>query len=167
VIDYSQLPDTNYAQVNVATIDPASVRLLWMISAGAVYGLFLFVSERRRHNDGWIDHGLAFCLLALLQPFTQKYALAVLLWPAVVTAGLLKRTRLRVLIYSATVLVLIQPMAGGASAQRLLQVLGTDFAATLLLTIALAAACSKLFDHSRPIYKTETRTGEPTGITTI
>jgi uncharacterized membrane protein YhiD involved in acid resistance len=46
--------------------------------------------------------------------------------------------------YSATVLVLIQPLAPGATAQRFLQVLGLDFAAAMLLTIALGTACLNL-----------------------
>ena len=138
VIDYSQVPDSNYAQVNVAALDPAVVRLIWMILAGAIYARFLFIANRRRESDGWLDHGLAFCLLALLEPFTQKYALAVLLWPAMCAGDLMKNSRLRILIYGATVLVLIQPLAPGASAQRFLQVVGVDFAVTLILTTALA-----------------------------
>jgi hypothetical protein len=37
--------------------------------------------------------------------------------------------------------VLIQPLAQGAAAQRFLQVLGMDFAATALLAIAIGIAC--------------------------
>ncbi|PYT07588.1 MAG: hypothetical protein DMF60_06765 [Acidobacteria bacterium] len=136
-IDYSQVPDSNYPQMNVAKIDPASVRLLWTILAGAIYAVFLFLAQRRRESDGWLDHGLAFCLVALLEPFTQKYALAVLLWPALAAAVCMKNPRLRILMYAATTLVLIQPLAPSASIQRLLQVLGLDFAAALLLTAAL------------------------------
>jgi hypothetical protein len=141
VIDYSQVPDSNYARINITAINPGAVRLLWMIVACAIYGGFLVIAHRRRHSDGWLDHGLAFCLLALLEPFTQKYVLTVLLWPALAATGLMTNSRLRILIYCATVLVLIQPLAPGAGAQRLLQVLGMDFAATLLLTLALVAAC--------------------------
>ena len=144
VIDYSVVPDSNYAHINIATIDPAKVRLLWVIVAGTIYAAFLFLAHRRRKNDGWLDHGLAFCLLPLLEPFTQKYALAVLLWPAIAAAGLMNNRPIRVLMYSATVLVMIQPLVPGATAQRLLQVLGLDFAATMLLTIALGTACLNL-----------------------
>ena len=144
MIDYSVVPDSNYAHINIATIDPAKVRLLWVIVAGTIYVAFLFLAHRRRKNDGWLDHGLAFCLLPLLEPFTQKYALAVLLLPAIAAAGLMNNRPIRVLMYSATVLVLIQPLAPGATAQRLLQVLGLDFAATVLLTIALGTACLNL-----------------------
>ena len=38
-------------------------------------------------------------------------------------------------------LVLIQPLTPGADAQRLLQVLGMDFAAVSLLAAAFAAGC--------------------------
>ena len=141
VIDYSQVPDSNYSQVNVAALDPAAVLRVWLILAGAAYAAFLLIAYRRRNGDGWLDHALAFCLLAILEPFTQKYALAVLLWPAVAAAGLMKNPRLRILIYCATVLALIQPLVQGSNAQRLLQVLGLDFGATALLTAAITLAC--------------------------
>jgi hypothetical protein len=146
VIDYSQVPDSNYAQVNFASLDPAAVRQAWMLLAGTAYAVFLFITYRRRNGDGWFDHALAFCLLAALEPFTQKYALVVLLWPAVAAAGLMKRPRLRILIYGATALALIQPLAPGSSTQRLLQVLGLDFAATALLTAAIAFACAVMLN---------------------
>jgi len=144
VIDYSQVPDSNYARVNIAAMSPAAVRLLWVIVVGVIYAGFLFLAHRRRNGNGWLDHGLAFCLLPLLEPFTQKYALVVLLWPAIASAGLISNRPIRVLMYSATVLVLIQPLAPGATAQRLLQVLGLDFAAAMLLTMAFVAACLNL-----------------------
>jgi Glycosyltransferase family 87 len=144
VIDYSQVPDSNYARINFAALDPATVRSMWIILAGAIYAGFLYLAQRSRQRDDWLHHGLAFCLVALLEPFTQKYALAVLLWPAVMVAGLMHHRSIRILIYCATTLVLIQPLVPGAGAQRLLQVLGMDFLATLLLTIALATACNLL-----------------------
>ena len=94
------------------------------------------MANQRRETDGWLEHALAFCLLALLEPFSQKYVLAVLLWPALMAGLLMTKPRLRILIYAATVLALIQPLIPGAPAQRLLQVLGVDFAATTLLCSA-------------------------------
>jgi hypothetical protein len=134
-----------------------------MILVGGIYTAFLFLANRRRTSDGWLDHGLAFCLLVLLEPFTQKYALAVLLLPAIVSTDLMRDRRLRLLLYMATGLVLVQPLTPGAGAQRLLQVLGLDFAAALFLTIALAASL-KFADDSLPCYKIETPAGEPSGI---
>jgi len=87
VIDYSQVPDSNYAQVNLASLNPEAVRRAWMVLAGTAYAAFLLMAYRRRNGDGWLDHALAFCLLAILEPFTQKYALAVLLWPAAAAAS--------------------------------------------------------------------------------
>ena len=148
VIDYSQMPDSNYPQVNIAALDPQIVRTIWLWTAGAAYLMFLVIAYRRRDSDGWLDHGLAFCLVPLLQPFTQKYALSVLLWPALLAGVLVAKRRFRVLLYAAAGLVLVQPLASGAAAQRLLQVLGFDFAATALLTAALAGACLKFSDDS-------------------
>ena len=107
---------------------------------------------RRRVDNRFLDIGLAFCLVALLEPFTQKYALALLLWPALAAVGLMARRRTRILIYSATTLALIQPLAPGASTQRLLQVLGLDFAVAGLLAVAifisLDRGCNKTFNNS-------------------
>jgi hypothetical protein len=141
VVDYSQVPDANYPQVNITTWDPAAVRLLWVILAAVTYALFLFLSNRRRAGSGWLDHGLGFCLVALLEPFTQKYAMAILLWPAITASGLTKDSRIRLLLYSAAVVALIQPMAPGAASQRLLQVLGADFLAASLLTAGMLIGC--------------------------
>jgi hypothetical protein len=97
------------------------------------------MASRRGDSNEWLDHALAFCLVALLEPFTQKYAMALLLWPALTAGSLLKKDlghAPRILIYMATVLALIQPLIPGAAAQRLLQVLGFDFVAASLLCSA-------------------------------
>ena len=140
MIDYSSVPDSNYPQVNIATFQPASVRLMWLILAGAIYLTFLFLAERGKNGTGWVDHALGFCLLVLLEPFTQKYALVVLLWPALTANSYLKDARVRILIFSGTILALVQPIAPGAGTQRLLQVLGLDFAAVSLLTAGIFMA---------------------------
>jgi hypothetical protein len=141
VVDYSQVPDSNYPTIHIAALDGRLVRLVWFVLAGAAYLILLVIARRGRDTSGWLEHGLAFCLVALLEPFTQKYALAVLLWPAVMAAFLMTKPLLRTLIYAAVVCVLVQPLAPGATAQRLLQVLGADFYATLFLTGAIFLAC--------------------------
>jgi hypothetical protein len=146
VIEYSQMPDSNYERIHFASLDASTVRRVWMLLAAGIYTGFLFLSHRRRESDGWLDHALAFCLLAMLQPFTQKYALAVLLWPAIAAAALLTKPLLRGLIYGAATLALVQPLVSGAGAQRFLQVMGFDFAVVLLLTAALALACFQFKD---------------------
>jgi Glycosyltransferase family 87 len=143
VVDYSQVPDSNYAHINIAAVNPATVRLLWIFFAGGVYVGFLFLANRLRDDEDWATHGLAFCLLPLLEPFSQKYALSALLWPAIIAAGLWHNRPTRMLIYIATILVLVQPLAPGASAQRLMQVFGLDFVATLLLAMAFVIVCLK------------------------
>jgi len=150
VIDYSQVPDSNYQQIHFAELDPELVRAVWLIVAAVAYIGLLGIAARRRHTQGWLEHGLAFCFLALLEPFTQKYALAVLLWPALIAGCLLTKRSVRVLIYISTALVLIQPFTPGAAAQRLLQVLGFDFAAVVLLTVAVLVACLKFSNDALP-----------------
>ncbi len=134
-IDYSQVPDSNYPSVNIAHINPAVVRTLWFIVAGTAYLAFLWFASKQ-HAMPWANEALGFCLVALLQPFTQKYALVVLLFPAIVAARI-KPGIARNLVYLSIALVLIQPIISGAANQRLMQTLGLDFAATLLLGLAL------------------------------
>ncbi len=138
VIDYSTVPDSNYPLVHVAALDPKLVRLIWLVLAGAAYVWLLLMAHRSRGTDGWIEHGLAFGLVVLLQPFTQKYALSVLLWPAIVAGFLVAKTPWRIFVYAATALVLIQPLTPGATAQRLFQVLGLDCGAAVLLMLPVA-----------------------------
>ena len=144
VIDYSQVPDSNYEQVHIAQLDPRLVRTIWIIVAAAGYVALLIYADRRRHTDG----RLAFCLLAILEPFTQKYALAILLWPALIAASFTAENRVRGLMFLAMALALIQPLTPGSAAQRLFQVLGLDFMAALLLTLAIVAACRKYSEQN-------------------
>ena len=141
VIDYSQVPDSNYARVNIVSSDPSLVRKIWIGFSIAAYAAFLWVANHRRHMADSLGQGLAFCLIAILEPFTQKYALAILLWPAIILASAAWKTRWRFLLYGACILALVQPLAPGATAQRLLQVLGLDFGAAALLTVVFAASC--------------------------
>jgi hypothetical protein len=138
VIDYSRVPDSNYPQVHIADLSPQIVRAIWLVLAGAVYAAFLAVVYRWRDTSEWLEVGVAFGLIALLEPFTQKYALVILLWPALAAGAAVTKPRLRVLIYIAAALALIQPLTPGANAQRFLQVLGFDFGAALLLTAPVA-----------------------------
>ena len=140
VIDYSQVPDSNYPQINLVTVAPGLIRSTWFILAGAAYAGLLFVASRRKSSMFGLVEALAFTGLILLQPFSQKYALVVLLWPAIVAGRLAEGNRARGLLYAAIGLTLIQPLMYGAAAQRLLQVLGLDFLATALLAAFLVVS---------------------------
>jgi hypothetical protein len=76
----------------------------------------------------------------LLQPFSQKYSLVVLLWPAMVAGRVVVGSRARGLLYAAIALTLAQPLISGSAAQRLMQVIGFDFLATALLAAFLVAS---------------------------
>lgn len=169
-IGYTYVPDANYALVHVAELDPSLVRQVWMVIAALAYAGLLLLAHVRRNADGWAVAGAAWCGLALLQPFTQKYALAVLLWPAVV-AGVVVGGRVatpawvRIAVYASTVLVAIQPFFSGSAAQRDLQVVGLDFFATCLLAAVMAwtgirgVPLSK--DRSSDTVSSETRAPQP------
>jgi hypothetical protein len=135
VIDYSLVPDSNYPLVHVANLDPGFVRALWLVAAAAIYAVFLAYVWRRPKADSLHLDALAWCLLPLLQPFTQKYALVVLLFPALVLARSVSPW-----IIAAIAVVLIQPLIPGSSSQRLVQVLGMDFVATVLLTVGAVSS---------------------------
>ena len=137
LVDYSKVPDGNYRQIQVATMNPATVRAAWAVAAGIIYSAFLLLAYSRFRTDGRLEIGLGFALLALLEPFTQKYALVVLLWPALLAGRSQAGTPSRYLVYASIVLALIQPLIPGSDRQRLMQVLGFDFAVTALLAVAL------------------------------
>jgi hypothetical protein len=166
VIDYSTLPDSNYPTVHVAGLAPRTVRRLWFVLAGAMYLGLLALARRRSNSTGLVEHGLAFCLLALAEPFTQKYALVVLLWPALAAGRLVNRRLPRILIYTAIGLVLVQPLTPGSAAQRLLQVLGFDFAANLLLAIVMAYCSVKFSSYSSNCNNSVISVSEPRPIST-
>ena len=140
VIDYSRVPDSNYALVHVTAIDPNRVRSMWLLLAGACYAGLLVMARRWRERNPELMDALAFTGLVLLQPFSQKYALVVLLWPAMVAGRMAGKGRARGLLYAATAVALIQPLINGAAAQRLMQVLGVDFLAAALLAAFLLAS---------------------------
>jgi hypothetical protein len=139
-IDYTQVPDSNYALVNVAALDRGTVRFLWMALAGAAYGGLLLIAARLKERRFGLFDALAFTLLILLQPFSQKYTLVVLLWPAMVAARVTDTGKARGLLYAAVAIAFVQPLINGSAAQRLMQVLGVDFLATALLAAFLIAS---------------------------
>jgi hypothetical protein len=140
VIDYSQMPDSNYSLVHIASMDSGIVRLLWMALAGVAYAGLLFIAARVPKKNAYLCDALAFTMLILLQPFSQKYTLVVLLWPAMVAGRMTKEGKARMLLYAAAAIAVIQPLINGAAAQRLMQVLGVDFLATALLAAFLTAS---------------------------
>jgi len=141
---YTYVPDSNYALIHFRTMDPAVVRGLWMTLAAMAYAGLLLLAYARRHDDGWAVHGAAWCGLVLLQPFTQKYALAVLLWPALVAGALIASRQVplvvKLAIYLAAALIMFQPFLSGSPLQREMQVWGLDFLATSLLGATMAWA---------------------------
>jgi len=133
-VDYSRVPDSNYQAVNVITMPANTVRSLWIAVDALAYAGFLLITARRHRSAPFgSTEALAFSALVLLQPFSQKYALVVLVWSAMVAGRFVKEGRARVLLYAAIALTVVQPLVSGASAQRLFQVLGFDFFATALL----------------------------------
>jgi len=151
-VDYSHVPDSSYRQVNVANWAPARVRLLSFGITAGIYGLFLITVWRRQQTNLLIDDALAFCLVALLEPFTQKYALVVLLFPAIVLGRCTDDKRVRVLTCGAIGLVWVQILIPGSAAQRWMQVIGLDFTATVFVALALVCLTrrSKLFRSHHP-----------------
>jgi len=137
VIDYSQVPDSNYPLVHIATAAPVLIRAVWLALAGSLYvGLLTLAASRKTELFGVIE-GLAFAALILLEPFSQKYTLVVLLWPTMVAGRLVGKSRVGGFLWLAVGMAAIQPLIYGSAAQRLLQVLGLDFLLTALLAAFL------------------------------
>lgn len=138
VIDYSQVPDSNYPAIHVAAISPGVIRMAWLAMAAVLYmGLLAITATKKTAIFGVIE-SVAFAGLILLEPFSQKYTLVVLLWPAMVAGRLAVKSRWWRIIWIAAALSFVQPLIFGRGAQRLLQVLGLDFLLTALLATFLA-----------------------------
>src|SRR5262249_13775201 len=88
VIDYSQVPDSNYPLVHVATMAPIFIRAVWLGLVASLYAGLLAIAASRKTALFGVIEALAFTALILLEPFSQKYTLVVLLWPAIVAGRL-------------------------------------------------------------------------------
>ena len=145
-LDFSRLPDPNYPRVNILALDPSLVEFLWLLLAGLCYVGLVKLARHPVPSEGWTEHALAFCGLALLEPHTHTVHLVVLLWPALVAGSMLNRNATmfprwaRHAIYAAVALAVIQSLAPSARVHRFLQVAGADFLVTCLLTVGLAGA---------------------------
>jgi hypothetical protein len=137
VIDYSQVPDSNYPLIHVAAIDPSVIRMAWLAVAVVLYAGLLVIAAKKKTAMFGVIESLAFAGLILLEPFSQKYTLVVLLWPAMVAGRLAVKSRSWRIIWIAAAMSFVQAMIYGRGAQRLLQVLGLDFLVTALLAAFL------------------------------
>jgi hypothetical protein len=150
-IDYSVVPDSNYPLVNFASLAPNLVRNASLALAGIGYCALLAAVRRcanmKTSAQNWLMwDALAFAALPLIQPFTQKYALVVLLFPAMIAGRVVGRggqaskgATARWLLYSAIAFALAQPFIPGSPEQRLMQALGFDFVTATLLVLFLWA----------------------------
>ena len=144
-LNYAELTDSNYPKLNLGKVDPRAVEVLWLLLAATGYVGLLLLARRAKSNDLTV-HAVAFCALLLLQPFTQIGDLVILFLPiAVAVAALRDDSDLpgwtRAALYTAMALMVLKPLVPDRNAQRLLQVLGVDFAATSLLAAGLIAKC--------------------------
>jgi hypothetical protein len=153
-IDTSKWHDRNYRDVHFLALDPRIVRGLWLGLAVSGY-LGLLWMARKLNSNGWLAHSLALCALPLLQPFAHRIVLVVLLWPAMAMGALLARreslsTPARYAFFAAVALLTLQPLVPGGQNQRTLQMIGVDFWAACLLTMALSiSALSDVRKHAR------------------
>jgi glycosyl transferase family 87 len=144
-LNYAQLTDSNYPKLNLGNFDPQAVEALWLVLAAAGYVGLLLLARRAKSNDLTV-HAVAFCALLLLQPFTQIGDLVILFWPIAVAVAALRDDAdlpawTRAALYVAMSLMVLKPLIPDRNAQRLLQVLSVDFAATSLLAAGLIVKC--------------------------
>ncbi len=138
-IPYEELPDANYPEINFAALDPDGVYFAWAVLVVLLYGLWLWWAAREIRRQPLAMLGVGFCLLVIVQPYSQRQiTLVVLLFPALV-AGLawlkLPRVSRILMVAAAGLAVLPQALPSG---QRWLQVLGLDAVVALLVGGALA-----------------------------
>ncbi len=153
-VDYSALPDSNYREVNIAHVGRTTVERLWLVCSLGLYVWLLIWTARLPQGaiegQGAPSSGafveanawaMAFCLVLLIEPNVHRIVLVDLLWPALTAARwLVERnttTAARVLLWTAAIAALVEPLIPGAASQRFMQVLGVDFAIIALVSIGL------------------------------
>lgn len=83
-IDLAIWPDANYPNVNWLDLQPGHMWALWLALVGAG-GLGMLFLIRRTPPERLLElHGVAFCAIALFQPYATKVHLVILIWPALV-----------------------------------------------------------------------------------
>lgn len=122
----------------------AVVTRLWLPLDLAAYVAFLFFARASLRRGAALETGgAAFCLLAILAPFTHVKDLVLLVWPAVAVAVLVARPAekgsalTRGLCWAAAILAGVIPLVPGAAAQHRLQLAGADFVVLCLLAAGL------------------------------
>jgi hypothetical protein len=153
-LNYAALMDSNYPKLNLATFDPRVVEVLWLILAAAGYMGLLLMARRKSKCEDLTTHSIAFCALLLLQPFTQKGDLVILLWPiAAAVAALYDDADLpawvRAALYGALSLMVLKSLVPTREMQRFLQVAGVDFAALFLLAAGMVGKCLRRLEKPR------------------
>ena len=140
-VNYQDLPDPYYPEINIASLEPQTVYGLWLVVAVAAYSALLRLAGKAPGHLNLEAHGVAFCALVLLQPYSQKQtALVVLVWPALIAAAGLRQALPswgRSVIYLAAALGLLQTVLPTPFAHRLFHVLGTDALLASLLIVGL------------------------------
>ena len=141
--DFSKWPDPNYPHANFLALDPTIIRGAWIALAAFGYAALLLLT-RAIHGplDSPTADAVCFCVLPLLQPFTYRPEMVVLLCPAMVAGALLARGEgltvwQRRFLWMAVVVDGVEPLIPGAQAQRWFQAVGVDCWATCLLTAGL------------------------------
>ncbi|MGH9542329.1 MAG: glycosyltransferase family 87 protein [Terriglobales bacterium] len=125
----------------------ALVTRLWLPLDLAAYVAFLFYAKASLRRGAALETvGAAFCLLAILAPFTHVKDLVLFVWPAVAVAVLVARPAekgsalARGLCWAAAILAGVIPLVPGAAAQHRLQLAGADFVVLCLLAAGLLLA---------------------------
>jgi glycosyl transferase family 87 len=143
--DRSRWPDPNYPDVQLLSVNPVALRVLWIAVVGASYLGLLWLARNGTKTSSWMEHSLAFAMLPLLQPFAHRIVFVDLLWPMLVVTAMLSRkvfsNRSKFFLYGAVAILVLEPFVPGGHAQRFLQIAGSDFLAACFLATGLTIAC--------------------------
>jgi Glycosyltransferase family 87 len=134
-----------YPHVNFLSLSTSLIGKIWIVLDVLGYLALLLLAFRARTPGCRTCDAFAFCALPLLEPFTHRVALVVLLFPAMVAAtDLAGRAVLSVwarrALYVSAAIFFLEPLVPGALSQRFFQAVGVDFFAYCLLAGGLASA---------------------------
>lgn len=143
-MDFSRWPDPNYPHTNFVAMDPRVVRSAWIVLTAIGYAGVLLLARATPGSVDSLANAIALCVLPLLQPFTYRPEMVVLLWPAMAAGAFLARREALqrwaiFFLYAAVVIEAGEPLIPGERNQRFFQAVGVDFWATCLLAAGLLA----------------------------
>lgn len=160
-VDYTRLPDPNYAEINILNLPRRVVVYGWGAAAALGYAGLLALAVRARQAEARgaatlpLEAALLFTALLLLEPVTQRIYLVALLLPVMALSAELRcgaaGRGVRVVAVLSLLCFAVPPLLQWPGAARALTVYSPDFWGMALLAAALGLALRRKMAAARAL----------------